>query len=186
MLRSWPAERSAVPTHRDFPWERDERAERRRTEAGAQPIVGSTTAPTWRPIPDRATGRGLTRSLSGLEIAAALGVCGVLIFAKTQVSLPAVVSPPSSAPTIAMRTPPPAMPVVHTLHSRLVSTTRIQIWGTVNGPDGTTVRLSLKARGARARPITMTPAARGHFYASTSVPRSMRGRRLTVIADVTS
>jgi hypothetical protein len=141
-------------------------------------------------VPDAPRGQGgslfgdFNRRVSGLEILAALAGCAVLIYVKAHHDAAS-----AEAPAISRRPPvaPVALPaqLTHTavrLHSRFVSPSRLELWGTAEAPDGATVRLSIKTGGTTARPLASAPVTRGHFYATARVPKAMRAKRVTVRA----
>lgn len=55
------------------------------------------------------------------------------------------------------------------------------MWGDTLAVDGSTVRLTISARGRRYR-FADAPAAHGRFYASDEIPHALRGRRIRISA----
>jgi hypothetical protein len=126
---------------------------------------------------------GLKQRVGAVEIVGALVLCAALLYVmahsgmaadRTTASVPHLPAPP----TVTV----PAPPVVSSvrLHSRFVGTDRLELWGAAPAPDGTTVRLSIKASGIADRPLASAPVSKGHFYATAWVPKSLRGRRITI------
>ena len=170
-----------MPTHQDYPWERDarKRAERRRSHG----------APRKRPL-----------ERPGV-------VCGVLVVAglvlvlqrpagpdpvdfvgpSAQVAPAAPVPatpPPSFTPDTTRRPTPRVAGSVTDLQTRYVGTTTLEVWGATDAADGASVeiRMSTAVRG-RDR-VMVVPSAGGHFYASARLPWAMRGRRVSVEARI--
>jgi hypothetical protein len=138
-----------VPTHGDYPWERDERASRRAHDprGNNSPPPPATPAP-WQPAQPWSAGLGLRRRVTGVEVAAVLAVVAVVAWLNwDHISRPYVSQP------VGVGAPPPSLvanrPQLHiptplsALHSRLVTRSRVEVWGRVDAADGTTVRLTV-------------------------------------------
>jgi hypothetical protein len=175
------AEDRGVPTHRDYPWERDARAERERADH-PPPAVRAQTA--GRRARGPVVPWGLNQTVGALEIAGALGVCAVALFVKVhQAQTPADtrIAAPQPPPHAIARSVPTTT-AVQALHSRFVSKGRLELWGRADAPDGTTVRVRIQTRSGAGRPLTTAPVSRGHFYATARLPEDLRTRRVTVVA----
>jgi hypothetical protein len=79
----------------------------------------------------------------------------------------------------------PTSPSVHALHSRFISKRRLELWGSAQAPDGTTVRIGIEQAGTTVRPLTTAPVSRGHFYATAQVPEPLGTKHLTLEAVLT-
>jgi hypothetical protein len=176
------AEVAAVPTHRDYPWERDRRAAEQQARPASEP-----SAPMRRPGQLAPRRRDLGRRLGPLEVTVCLGVCALLFSVKAYQSehSPASASPvtPTLLPAVVQR---PAVPSVSGpisgLHSRFVSAARVQVWGRVDAADGTSVRVDIRPDGGPVAATVVAPTANRHFYAFVRVPKQLRGHRVVVAA----
>jgi hypothetical protein len=176
-----------VPTHRDYPWERDARAEAQRGSAPPSRATRSR-APTASPaVPGALGSGGLHRKVGGIEIVATLVICAAFLFLKVRHDGGAPSASPAARigaapPTVAL--PSPVTPSVHALHSRFVGDRRLELWGSAQAADGMTVRISIEKEGAADRPLTTAPVSAGHFYATARVPKRLGTTHFTVVATL--
>jgi hypothetical protein len=184
------AELPTVPTHGDYPWERDERASRKTHDPPGiyTPPPTSTPAPR-QPTPSWSGGLALRRRLTAVEVGAAVTLVALLLWLKwDRLSLP------HASPLVSAGPPPPGLvtrppgrrnpAALSGLHSRLVTRSRVEVWGRVDAADGTTVRLTVSSPGAGPVRLALAPATARHFYTTARVPLSMRGHRITVTASL--
>src|SRR3954447_21410967 len=128
-------------------------------------------------MPRAAGRRGGQRVSGGAVVAALLSLAAVAAFA-----LPKQLAAPSHRPSL--DAPAVSAESVTRLRSRFVGTRRVQIWGRITAPDGSTVAVRIAAEGFPAATVEV-PAVAGRFYASAPISRAMRGRRLLIRAGVT-
>lgn len=180
-----------MPTHRDHPWERDARAAARDGAASARDDAAQAARRRLTSGPQRPSagpspcGSMSQRRLKPPEIVLGFLVAfvGIALAIGGELSVPAPVNGPlhlGSRPEV--KSPSIAVARVEALHSRFTGPARVEIWGEVHQPDGTTVRAELRAGSARH--VVRAPVASGRFYALVTLPRTLRGQRLAIRARV--
>ncbi len=164
-----------MPTHGDFPWERDARKRRQdgvRMDPSAP--LRNTARPKTRPTARRQTGHVATAVLALTIAFVAIVLRGGDLPSLTDLR-DAAAGPPAAPAAVV---PPPR---VVTLESRFLSRRTVEIWGSATAADGTTVRLSVRV-GGRRRKLVDVPAVAGRFYARETLPTRLRGQRLRLVA----
>ena len=171
-----------MPTHQDYPWERDARKweERRGGGAARRTRLLERPAVVWGVL--AVAGLVVVLQLPARTDQADPGAS----FAPVVPTAPGRTVPPSSSSPYpaAPRPTPRSAGSVTDLRTRYVGTANLEIWGTTNAADGASVEIRVTtARGGHEH-VTAAPSAGGHFYASARIPRAMRGRQVSVEARV--
>jgi hypothetical protein len=188
-----------VPTHRDHPWERDARSGR----AGGSPIdvppsrevqtTGVARARVAHGV--AATPRATWRVPITLAIVAVLAIAGMARLAPADpqtrgmggappAGLPAANAPAGNLPTAELpaRTRALSAGSLSKLHSRFVGRAALEVWGRTTAPDGSSVRMRVKAAGMPSTRVPEVPAVAGRFYAKVALPPALQGRRVSISA----
>ncbi|MCW3015264.1 MAG: hypothetical protein JWO02_2356 [Solirubrobacterales bacterium] len=192
-----------MPTHRDYPWERDARAHDAGGVPGAHTRATSPAASatsswrlgwTWQALIILAILVGALR-LSGLQLnladsgssapagpAWATAVATPLPSAAGTVATP----PPTSSPQHTAAAAPTAGWSVSSMHSRWASGSRaLEVWGATDAATGASVRVALHgAPGVRGKAV-LAPAASGRFYVKVHIPPRLFHQSLRIQARVT-
>ena len=149
-----------VPTHRDYPWERDARAHPR---ADSPPGPAGRTTRWWA--------------------WAALVLIGVLVLALKLAPLPRTQGTAVVGQGSRTAAAPITQFVVRGLRSEFVSERRLRVWGSATAPQGAKVRVRVRIAGAQLdipRPIRVD--ADGLFEGIIKVPApDHRGARVQAV-----
>jgi hypothetical protein len=164
-------ESAQMPTHRDYPWERDQRAADR--PIGRPSTVGRSAR----------RGRSVRQPVSRVQV---LAVTGCLA-ATAALTLPGRVSAPAAGITGQAQPPaqPHVPPSVSALRTRFLDSQALHVWGRTTAPGSASIALRIATVGTT--PLTLTVRVRavaGRFSTTAPIPAAMRGRSLRVSAAV--
>jgi hypothetical protein len=167
-----------MPTHRDYPWERDERAAGRPM---GQPEPWQPEQVWPAPARDRSRPRPRPRPLMRSRLNTPLAR-GEVLAALVSVAIAAALWLPGelSRTTGAVRAPAAAGSVMQ-LHTSFAGPRTLQVWGPTAAPDGSTVDLEISSNGTRLMTYS-APVVSGRFLAQVRIPEWMRHRALRVSA----
>jgi hypothetical protein len=183
-----------MPTHGDYPWERDER---KRRQGEPQPRAQRIAPPQGSPRPPMAYSSRLrrTRSSQGNVGASALLVAAIaaMLYGGFTIANEPDFAPPQYAqpqPQPQPQAPPARQPSVPAapgaplrVKSRFVSPGVLEVWGSTPAPDGTTVIVAVKRSGGdRWSKLGEAPVARGHFLLRQTLAQGLQGGRLRIRA----
>lgn len=177
----------AVPTHQDFPWLRDQRAEEELRARGRGHRPSKEAA---RAAPDASAGTTpwvvvwVTVGLVAAIVVLVLGSAGA---GRDEAfpGPPAGVGPAPTPASAAATPDTPTTPRVRTLsrlRSRILDAGMLEVWGRTSLPDGSSIRVSVSSRGQDRVRLPTAPSAGGRFYVRAQLPASLQGRRILIRA----
>jgi hypothetical protein len=179
-----------VPTHRDYPWERDQRAAEQ--DQGRSPDIFGDADLGWdrqeRSRPGRrkrhSGGSGGSRRAARQSLSRGQVLAAVVSLAATAVlTLPRQLAAPDAAITPLARSQVRVAGSVTQLRTRFLDGRTLRIWGRTTAPDGSPVSLWIAADGMAAHELAVRATA-GRFSTRARIPQPLRNRRVRVRAAV--